>query len=213
MTNALIAAGAIILILLLSEYLWRNTKLKGEFARKFVHVVAGSFIAFLPFWVSYGWIALLGAGFVFLLVANRYTTFLNAIHTVKRKTWGDLLAGIAGIICALARPNKWLFTGAILQVALADGMAAIIGSHYAKRRYKIFNHVKSPLGSLTFFLFSLSILLLLMLSGDLTSTNWLLALLAVPLSLTLLESISGYGFDNISLPLGFLVLLRLLNVS
>ena len=64
MIQAILATIVIAVILLMSEYLWRTLHIKGEFARKFVHIIAGSFIAFLPFWVSYGWIAVLAVGFI-----------------------------------------------------------------------------------------------------------------------------------------------------
>jgi len=213
MMHAALATLSIALILLISELLWQKAHLRGEFARKFIHIIAGIFVAFLPFWVSYGWIALLGVGFVLMLLVNRYTPLFNAIHAVKRKSWGDLLAGIAGIICALLRPSPWLFAGAILQVSLADGMAAVIGSHYAKKRYKVFDHVKSPLGTTVFFIGSFITLLSLLLAGGLFSEHVAAPLIFVPLLLTILENVSGFGSDNITLPLGFLVLLRLFNVS
>ena len=212
MINACIATLAIFVLLVLSEFLWRKAHIRGEFARKFVHIIAGSFIAFLPFWVSYGWLSLLAIGFILANVLNRYTQLFHAIHAITRKSWGDLLFGIGILICSLIRPNRWLFAGAILQVALADGMAAVVGSHYSKRRYRMFDHYKSPIGTLTFCLCSLLISILALMVGNLGGHNVIEVLIAVPLLMTLFENVSGYGTDNIFLPLGYLLVMQALRI-
>ncbi len=214
MINAVLATGAIFIMLVLSEVLWRKARIRGEFARKFVHIMAGSFIAFLPFWVSYGWISLLAVGFILANLLNRYTPIFHAIHAITRKSWGDLLFGFAILITSLLRPSKWLFVGAILQVALADGMAAVIGKHYGDKPYKIFDHQKSIIGTLTFFVSSLLIVLIVLIVGNFNlNVSMGLILIVVPTAMTILENVCGYGTDNIFLPIGFLILIRLLGVA
>lgn len=212
MINAILATGAIFLMLVLSEVLWRKSYIRGEFARKFVHIIAGSFIAFLPFWVSYGWVAVLAVGFILANLLNRYTPVFHAIHAITRRSWGDLLFGVGILICALLRPNKWLFAGAILQVALADGLASLVGSTYSKRRYKIFDHYKSPIGTFTYFLSSAAIASLVLLVGNLGGHDVLAVLCVVPLIMTFFENISGYGTDNIVLPVVFLLAMQALRI-
>lgn len=203
----------IFLLLVLSEVLWRNAKIKGEFARKFVHILAGSFIAFLPFWTSYGWVALLALGFIAANLLNRYTRLFHAIHAITRRSWGDLLFGVGILGAAMLRPNKWLFAGAILQVALADGMAATVGTRYGKQGYKLFDHKKSLIGTATFYLFSLTIIVAITVPPGVLAGNRLAVLIIVPFVMTILENVSSYGTDNLTLPLGFLLLLRVLNLA
>lgn len=213
MINAIFATAIIFVLLLLSEQLWKDKQIRGEFSRKFVHVIAGSFIAFLPFWNTYGWIALLALGFIAANLLNRYTKLFHAIHTITRRSWGDLLFGTGILLAALLRPNKWIFAGAILQVALADGFAAIIGTRYGKHKYKLYGHTKSPIGTLTFYVVSLLVTaLVLYFGGETVETHRIAALIVVPATLTAVENISGYGTDNVTLPLGFLVLLKVLNI-
>lgn len=210
------AASAVIIIafiLCLSEILWRKAHIKGEFARKFVHIIAGCFIAFLPFWLSYGWIELLSVGFIVANILNRYTPLFHAIHAITRKSWGDLFFGVGILLAASVRPNKWIFAAAILQVALADGLAAIVGSHYGKHKYKLFDHYKSPIGTLTFMVTSFFVtLIVLVLSNFHLQHSQVLVLTIIPLAMTILENISGYGTDNVVLPVGYLVLLYLFKV-
>jgi len=213
MISALFATVSIFLILVLSEFLWRKAHVRGEFARKFVHIIAGCFIAFLPFWVSYGWIIILAVGFIFANLVNRYTEIFHAIHAITRKSWGDLLFGLSILAMAVWGPNKWLFAGAILQVALADGMAAVVGTHYAKKKYKVFDHYKSIIGTATYFVASFVIMVFIVRLGELTSILSNIELFFVAsISLTILENLSGYGLDNLSLPLGFVVIVKLLGV-
>lgn len=212
MIQAVLATIVIALILVTSEYLWRAMHIQGEFARKFVHIIAGSFIAFLPFWVSYGWVAVLAIGFIFANLLNRYTPIFHAIHAITRRSWGDLLFGVGILICALLRPNRWLFAGAILQVALADGLAALIGTKYSKHTYKIFDHYKSPIGTFTYLVSSAAIAMLVLLVGDLGGHNVLAVLCIVPLIMTLFENISGYGTDNIILPVVFLLAMQAFSI-
>ena len=214
MINAVFATFVIFLMLVLSEFLWRKARIRGEFARKFVHIMAGSFIAFLPFWVSYGWVSLLAVGFIAANLLNRYTPLFHAIHAITRKSWGDLLFGFAILITSLLRPNKWLFVGAILQVAVADGLAAVVGTHYGKKPYKLFDHYKSIIGTLAFFVTSVLILTLVVTVGGVTARAGIISLfLLIPISMTVLENLSGYGTDNILLPLGFLLLVRVMSAA
>ncbi len=207
MIQAMLAAAIVGLILLTSEYLWHRTHLKGEFARKFVHIVTGSFLAFLPFWVSYGWIMVLSVSFVIVNLINRYSGVFYSIHAIKRKTWGDVLFGVGIFVAALLRPEPWVFTAAILHVGLADGFAAVVGSRFGKYHYKIFDHVKTPIGSFAFLVTSFAIILGVFYAADLSSHYSLWALLLfLPITTTLLENVSGYGADNVTVPLAVLAL-------
>lgn len=212
MINALFATAIIFVLLLVSEQLWNDKQIRGEYARKFVHVIAGTFIAFLPFWISYGWVALLALGFLAANLLNRFTKLFHAINTITRKSWGELLFGVGILFAALLRPNKWMFAGAILQVAIADGFAALIGTRYGKNTYKLYGHTKSPIGTTTFYVASLLITFLTIhYGGGAVATHKLASLIVVPLTLAVVENLSGYGTDNVTLPMGFLVLLTVLN--
>lgn len=209
MINALIAAAGVAGILIASELLWRMSSLRGEFARKFVHIIAGSYIAFLPFWVSYGWIMLLAVGFIIANILNRATSIFHAIHATKRRSWGDLLLSVGILLTAALRPSPWFFAAAILHVSLADGLAAVIGTKYGRIRYKFFDHGKSIIGSVTFFIVSTGIIALTTIMDDRAQAGAAALLLVIPLIATMLENVSGYGTDNITLPLSILLLLNL----
>lgn len=210
MLNLVYACVSILLILVSSEILLRKKIVGGETARKFVHILAGSVIAFLPFYISYQWIVLLGVGFVVINLINRYTSIFNAIHTINRKSYGDLFFGMAVIFCALLELPNWIFAAAILQVSISDGLAALIGSHFGKNPYKVLGHNKTLLGSWVFAISSMAIVIVAGQFGGLSNFYNINALiLLAPLVLTGVENISGYGLDNLTIPMATVVLFSL----
>ncbi len=210
--NLLASLSAIFMLLIVTEYLWRVKKLHIEFSRKIVHMGTGVIIASWPFYLNWTTIQLLS---VVLLIAVGVSYKLNifqSIHSVDRITKGELLYPIGIGLCALLEPAPWVFTAAILHLALADGLAAIIGVRYgAKTHYKILSHGKSLIGSLTFFAVSFAIL---------ASSSLFIAYETAPslygwflwsaLVLTIVENISWYGLDDVTVPLSVIVILTLL---
>jgi dolichol kinase len=87
-----------------------------------------------------------------------------------------------------------------MQMALADGLAAIIGVQYGNRlKYLVFKHPKSVAGTLTFFVVSTSILLAYgHWSGQSLTASYILV---VSLMATALENVAVWGLDNLLVPL------------
>lgn len=213
MINAFLAALGIAVILVVSEVAWKRAHIYDELARKFVHISSGVFIAFLPFWVDYAWIMVLAVGFVIANVINRYTNYFHAIHAVKRKSWGDVLFGVGVFIVAWFEPSPWLFAASILQVSLADGLAAVAGVTYGRThgRYYLFTQPKSIIGSTLFFVISMLITAgLFLVDGYFADPLTLLPVIVMlPLLLVCIENLAVYGTDNILLPVVTLAVLSL----
>lgn len=214
MIQALIAAGGIGLILLASEFLWTRIKLPDEVARKLVHISSGLFIASFGFWVDYNWILILAVGFVIANIINRYTNYVHAIHAVSRKSWGDVLFGVGVFAVAWFEPSAWLFAAAILQVSVADGLAAVVGVTYGQKRgkYYLFGQPKSISGSITFIISSFVIISLLFLLDPYFANPLQLwpYVVVLPMLLACLENLAVYGTDNVVLPVTTLFFLSLL---
>ncbi len=214
MVQALLAAIVIAAILGLSEVAWKKAHIQGELARKFVHITTGVFIAFLPFWVDYNWIMALAVGFVVANLVNRYVDFFHAIHAVRRKSWGDVLFGVGVFAVAWFQPNPWVFAVAILQVSLADGLAAIAGVTYGKEhgKYYLFTQPKSIIGSSVFLVVSALILIFGMVASSyfVDPAQMWPVIVMLPLMLVCVENLAVFGFDNLALPLATLAVLSLL---
>jgi phytol kinase len=139
MTNLILALLPIGMILVVSELLWRKQVLFGERGRKFIHILAGMYIAFWPNIIPSDGIAILGLmALVFLLYSRRMPIF-HAVYTKERKTYGELFFALAIILCALYAKEPWIFTTAILFLAAADGAAAVFGKLYGTNNtYAVF---------------------------------------------------------------------------
>lgn len=156
MTGILIAAASTAFILILGEYLWRKRILKGEFARKFVHISAATLAAFWPYYISRPSIALLSLIFVAALVAIKQLRLFKSVHSVQRATYGEIWYALSIGLMALLFQDNLIYTIAVLHMSLADGLAAVVGvglNHKAKQ-FKFMGSKKSVAGTLTFVLIS-----------------------------------------------------------
>lgn len=197
-------------LLCFSEVWWRSTKVHSEISRKFVHITVGSFVAFWPFFLTWREIELLSLAFLIVVSLSKYLHILNAIHSVQRPTWGEIFFALAVGAVALITHNKWIYMTALLQMSLADGLAAIIGMRYGKRQtYLIFGQVKSVIGSLTFFIVSfLTLLSYIHFSGSHLN---LLDMLGLAVGASFIENLGVMGLDNLFVPILIAVSLTLLH--
>jgi dolichol kinase len=205
----------LLVLLIIAEYIGKKKILKGEYHRKFLHITAGTFIAFWPWLISWRWIQVLSLALLFGMLANRYFGFLNYHGKVGRATYGDILYALAIFICSLLTHNRYFFALAVAEVAIADGFAAIVGSRYIKYwGYGVFRHKKTVIGSMVFWIATVCIFGYGLLSAHdfISYQNYFLILLLFPPLLTLLENLSIYGFDNIVIPIAVVVLLRALQI-
>jgi phytol kinase len=199
-------------LLLLAETLSRKKILRGENQRKFAHITIGAFIAFWPWFASWRTIQLIAVAMLAVVLINRRRVFFHSINGHRQGEYGDILLAVAILLCSLLTTTEIFFTLAILNVALADGLAAVVGRQYGQHwRYKIFNQMKTVVGSMTFWLISLSILGIgiLFAHNQIDFASYATLLLILPPALVLLENVSGFGLDNITIPLAVLFALNL----
>lgn len=185
-------------------YALKNRKLiHNETARKLVHfahalVVAGWPVFFGYWFVILGELAFLGA----VIIAQEYRLF-HALRQIGRKTWGEFFFPLGVIIMAIIAPPVWVFVTALLLLGLADGAAAIVGTRIKSKAYKIFGHKKTIAGSLAFFAVSALVMFGVLLIGPelVGLRQFWLVVLGIPVVATIVENISPYGSDNLTVPL------------
>ena len=199
---------AVLVILIGSELWWRRRVTHGEFSRKFVHITVGSFVAFWPLFLTWGEIRALSVAFVVCVGISKYLHVFQAIHSVQRPTWGELCFAAAVGLVTLITNDPAIYTAALLQMSLADGLAAVVGSRFGKRHsYLIFGHSKSVIGTLTFCIVSVAVLLAINSRLDAPLTfAWVVGISALA---GLIENFGIRGFDNLLVPV--LVALLLTN--
>lgn len=211
-----IALFPVCVVLIISELLWRKKVVKGERARKFIHILAGAWMAFWPLYLPFKAVAFLGCVALVILLYSRMTTLFHAIYAVKRRTYGDLLFAAAIIVCALVAKEPWVFTVSILLLALADGGAAVVGRFYGiSNQYIVFgvkNLRKSIAGTLAFIVFAyVSILAGILIGGSETiQQNIFITLLILPFGAACIENTTPFGLDNLFTPLFATLLLNTL---
>jgi len=214
MFKILFATVPIGIILLVSEYMWRKKIVRGERARKFIHILTGVWIAFWPFYIPFDGIFILGCMALAFLLYSRYSHVFAAIYSVKRRTYGEIFYAVAIIFCSYYGQEPWIFTVSILLLALADGGAAVAGKLWGiNSTYFVFGSQalqKSTTGTLAYIALAyVSIAVGWLLGGSFVlSEHMIVAFIALPFGATILENISPYGLDNLITPLFATILLN-----
>ncbi len=212
MLEVLLCLGGIGLILLAEEFFYRRKILEGEYLRKFVHMSSGTFVAFWPWLIGWRTIQLIGLAMLVVVYLNHHVKRINMSGNVTRITYGGLTFPAAIVISALLTDEKIFFCLAMLNMALADGMAALVGTAIHNRsKYGVFHEIKTIAGSAAFWLTSFCILAVgLLFATDLIPyEHYRLLLLFLPPILTITEAVTPKGFDNISIPVVAIIGLNL----
>jgi len=209
MIAVLWAGLAILLIVVISEYLGRTGTLRGEAARKLVHIVGGVFIAFWPFFMSFKTIELLSLAAVVAVAAVRYLKLFGSLHDVERKSAGDVMFALGALASAVIAQDKWIFAAAILELSLADGLAAIVGTRFkSKQLLHIKGERRTLVGTLTFFIVSLLILAWLTVVAPSGLHDLVIYIPWLAIQATAVEFVSIWGTDNILVPSLMALVLR-----
>lgn len=199
---------AILVLLLASEIGWRRRWLKGEFGRKFVHIVVGSFVAFWPFYMSWSAIRALSLAFLVAVVLSQQLKIFKAIHSVQRPTFGEICFALVVGGLTFVTHSKGIYAAALLQMSLADGLAAVVGVRYGRgNTYRILSHAKSVAGTLTFMTVSAAVFAGYAAFGMGHNLPTLRETAVGVLGAALLENVGLFGLDNLLVPLFVGVLL------
>lgn len=190
-------------ILLFSELLWRMKIIKGEYARKAVHILISLSIAFTPYYLSWQQIQLLGTIGLAGAIGVRLSGLFKGAYDIKRKSLGDIFGPAAILAVAFMEPHPALFMAVMLHTGVADGVAAIVGTSYGEgNSYKVLGYTKSVAGTAGFFATSLLATAGLIAFGGIGSFGELWPLLIIlPLATTIIENIGVYGVDNVLITL------------
>jgi dolichol kinase len=195
-----IAVLVVLAILVCSEYLARYKGVHSELTRKFVHILVGIFVAFWPFFLSWGQIQFLSLAFLVVVGLSIKFHVFRSIHAVERNTMGELLFALVIGVLAFIVTNKWVFAASMLHLSLADGLAAVVGLGWGDHnKYKILGHTKSIAGSLAFFFTSIFIMIWYVHFSHASADAF--NILVLPVIATITENLAIRGTDNMAIPL------------
>lgn len=185
-----------------------KAQLPPEAARKVMHIGMGVIALSFPWVLRENWAVLtLCALTVVVLLGLRRVKVLRQVggvlHDVQRSSGGDIyfLLAVAGLYL-LARGDWVLYVVPLLVLTLADGLAALTGVSYGRRKYVGADGFKSLEGSLAFatVTFLVTHVPLLLFTGIGRAESLAVAALVALLAM-LVEAISWEGIDNLLVPL------------
>ena len=189
----------------LSEVM-RRTGAQPEITRKVVHIGAGHVIL-IAWWMSVpAWAGIAASGvFSGIALLSYRFPLLPGINSVGRKSLGTFFYALSiGLLILWFWPLQQPQYAAIgiLTMTWGDGLAALVGQRFGQHPYQIWGEKKSWEGSLAMLGVSYIVGAAILLSvNGLAFENWVIAGASAVLA-TLLESVSKYGIDNLSVPIG-----------
>jgi phytol kinase len=193
-------------IVLIAELGHRWQWFSAEQSRKIVHIGTGNVIALAWFLQLPAWVGITSAVLAGIITLISYwLPILPGVNSVGRKSYGTFFYAVSmGLLIAIFWPLQHPEYAAIgiLVMAWGDGLAAIVGQKWGRHPYKILGNSKSVEGTATLLLVSyiITTIILYIAHGNLPIV-WLVGI-PVAIVAVILESISQFGLDNISLPLG-----------
>lgn len=186
----------------IGEIVRRSYKLDNEISRKLVHMTHGALVAYWPFVIGYELVIVLEILFIFAVFAVHELHWFPWLWRVGRRSWGQYTFPVGVIIAALIANSPWVFLVAVLELGLADAVAALMGKRFGRgNTYKMLSQKKSVVGSLAFFLVSLLVIIGVIVYSPLDPARATI-ITAVWLSflLTATENLGVYGSDNLLIP-------------
>jgi len=205
--GALIIALIYGVIFLIAE-LWRKFgQPVPEQTRKFVHLTAGAVcLSFSYVFQSHLTVLALAVSFAVIMLVTKSAGWLQSVHGIQRSSQGGIYFPLAiyltFLIAALNQQPHFYFI-AILTLSASDTLAALIGTSYGRKLYKVEEDRRSMEGTVVFFLITFLIIhLSLLLLTDLSRPQTVLAALYAAVLVTAFESISLGGSDNFFIPIG-----------
>lgn len=208
--------GAILLFLGLLRIYQVRAEPSPELVRKLFHLGGGALGLALPWLFDALWpVLVLGGACVAVFAALRLVPALaggpgQVLAAVKRNTLGEFwFVTSFCLLFWLAAGDRLLYAVPLLVLTVADTAAALVGEEYGKLQFTTHEGHKSLEGSAGFFLAAfLSVHIPVLLFAGTGRAESLLIALTLALMVTLAETATWWGLDNLIIPLFAFGLLR-----
>ena len=197
------------IILALGEGLRRGLHLSVDFTRKFVHIGVGM-IAFLIVAMFKSWQFAIIPPLVFIGV--NYVSYRRQIFAgMETGEKGELGSVYFPISFVVLIPLLWsrpaLLVASLMTLTWGDSFAAIIGRQFGRHKFTVVNETRSMEGTGVMFAFSfLAVFITLTIFAFPFGTSVLLALVTA-LVAALVEALSPFGIDNLTVPFASAIVL------
>ena len=193
----------IVIVLLIAFLSKRYFPKKEELSRKIIHIGTGPVILLawlfdIPKNIAFSTALLI----TIALGINYQYRLLPAIEDVKRKSFGTIAYGISITFLLFLFWPRYASSVSIgvLSMAFGDGLAGLLGRSINSPKWSILGQTKSIVGTLT-----MGSVVAIMTSIISSSNNLGIApleIIVISLIATILEQISPWGIDNLTVPIG-----------
>jgi phytol kinase len=218
MTNTLgliICFAYVFSIIGLAEGLRRWRGYGSSFTRKVIHIGVGMMSWFLPFLFTNPWPFVLAcvAFMVINLLDWRYG-FFSAMQSSNRSNLGTVYFPLAAAVVAIVFWDQPpLMVAALMPLTWGDGLAPVVGAAYGRRFYRIHTSTRTLEGSAGFFIagFIFTWLALWVMPGspEISPMTALLPALIIMGVTTVIEAVSIWGLDNLTVTAAAILILSL----
>lgn len=190
-----------------------------ESTRKFIHVGVGLWVVGTVLLFETWYLALIPpASFVIINAISYFRGIFGAMEGEGRRSLGTIYFPIAfGALVYYYWSQPVLMVASMMPLTWGDAMASLVGQRYGYHRYTITGQTRSVEGSLAMLFWSwistsLALFIMPYLVGK-PPIHWLLALIygaAVAVVCTVVEAITPWGLDNLTVPAVSALILHLL---
>ena len=186
-------------VLVTSKFVSKNGE---EISRKYVHIMlCNIWIIYLLFIDSLLVGCILPAIFVVINTLSYKFKLIKSMEREENDGFGTIYYAISILITVIFSywfDNPELGAIGILSMGYGDGLAALAGTNFKSKKFVIFGNEKTVIGSITMFVASFIAISILALCFNQFSIFGVLIVSAVA---TLIEAISPFGLDNITVPI------------
>lgn len=194
-------------IVLLGELIRKAKDYPSEFTRKVIHIGVGfwGFIAMGN--IESRWIAVIPpASFVLINLLSYKVNLIKSMEIEDKRNLGTLYYPASISLLVLLFWTDGLRIVALIGsmvMGLGDGFASIVGRRWGLSEYQIWKHTKTAEGSGAMALFSLfAVVLVLVVYTALPWQTIVLRASVIAVLSMIIEGVSPFGLDNLSVPLG-----------
>jgi len=187
-------------------------------SRKFLHIMTGNIAFILPLFETREMMTFVAAA-PFIVVTFLMSPY-SPIQRMRGKT-SEAGHGLGPVYYAMTWTvlayiffdHRVIIAIGILAMSYGDGMASLLGTRFGKQKYHIFHDMKSYIGSIVMFVctFLLLVVALLFYAQPVT-LDVIVCLVCIAGVATLVEGVTPFGLDNLSVPFVTVVLFWVLLV-
>ncbi len=210
----IIISGWLLIIVSISFLCRKFLPKEKELSRKIVHIGTGPIIP-LAWWfhLPNTLVIPIACFITFALVINYRLHLITSLEDVGRKSIGTIAYGfsISFLIILFWSNTPSAVIAGVLVMAFGDGLAGLIGRKIHSPSWMILGQSKSLVGTITMGV--TTTIVLLFVNEMLTTYLTLIDILKVTSLAVLLEQISPYGIDNVTVPVGVAFLWRWILLS